>query len=149
MSNDKLSHTQDQEIKRLIEQTKAVLHKQSEDQNIKIRKPQTAQGWVLVIGGIASTVAFFVSSIVYLNEISNHSSSGSHKETVDLLAKVNDKIDKHSDDKTVHFTENDLKVIMAEQNSIIVKDVNQLKQDTKVIQRSLDFLVNKAVENSD
>ena len=141
-------HTDDQEIKRLIEQTVTVLQKNERDDSIQIRKPQTPQGWIFVLGGLASAVTFFVSSILYLSDIADHAKKGDHKETLELIKSVNGKIDTHEGDRNIHFSDNDLKIKMIEQTEPLRRDINELKQDSKVMQKSLDFLVREAKERS-
>lgn len=142
-------HTNDQEIKRLIEQTVTTIQKNERDESIQIRKPQTPQGWIFVFGGLASAVTFFVSSILYLSDIADHAKEGNHKDTLDLIKTVNEKIDDHIVDAGLHFSDNDLKIKMIDQTEPLRRDINELKQDSKVMQKSLDFLVREAKERSE
>ena len=142
-------HSDEQEIRKIIEQTVTALKRNEKGENIQIRKPQTPQGWIFVLGGLASAITFFVSSILYLSDIADHAKTGDHKETLDLIKAVNDKIDAHEGDGNLHFTDNDLKIKMIEETEPLRRDINELKQDSKVMQKSLDFLVREAKERSE
>lgn len=128
----------DEHIKSIITST---IHELHADDALKLKKPQTLQGWLYVIATIGGIIGFMAAGIVKLNDIAKHAEEPHHAGVEKLVEEFQKEMTKHSDDSNIHRTEAELELALIKETEPIRQDINTIKQDVRAIQRSVDILV--------
>lgn len=129
----------DEEVKTIIQETISQLH--AEDAQLLLKKPRTIQGWVYVLIGLGSIVAFMWGSVVFLNDIAEHSKAAHHEGTEEILAEIRQDHVNHIYDKELHRGEAELELKILKATEPLKNDISNIKEDVRQIQSSVDILV--------
>jgi len=135
----------DEEVKTIIQETISQLH--AEDAQLLLKKPKTLQGWVYILVGLGSIIAFMWGSVVFLNEIAEHSKAAHHEGTEDILAEIRQDHVNHIYDKELHRGEAELELKIMKSTEPLKNDISNIKEDVRQIQSSVDILVDHVKRN--
>lgn len=122
------------DIKKVIAETIEQVH--NDDSMVRFRRPTTLQGWVYVVLGLGSVIAFMWTSVVFLHRVSKHPDQPHHEGTAKVLQEI----------KEQHRTDAELKLTIMEQTQPIQQKVDVLRDDVSRIQTSVDILVEDSRE---
>ena len=89
------------------------------------------QGWVYVILGVGSILAFMWTSVVFLNRLSHHPDLPHHAGTEKAIAEL----------KAGQRTDAELKLSILEETAPIRAKIDVLRDDVSRIQTNVDILV--------
>ena len=137
MSND--------DVKAIIQETISQLH--ADDAQLLFKKPKTLQGWVYIVIGIGSIIAFMWGSVVFLNDIAEHSKAAHHEGTEEILKKIRQDHVNHIYDKELHRGEAELELKILKATEPLKNDISNIKEDVRQIQSSVDILVDHIRNN--
>lgn len=113
------------EVEEIISRTISELQKQ--EGAVQFKKPKTMQGWIYILLGCASIIAFLWTSVVFLNDIASHQKIAHHQGTKDLFETMHNKHESHATSEELHRREEHLELQ-------IIQQVQPLKQDLSIIQ---------------
>lgn len=137
MSND--------EVKAIIQETISQLH--ADDAQLLLKKPKTLQGWVYIVLGIGSIIAFMWGSVIFLNDIAEHSKAAHHEGTEQILTEIRQDHVNHIYDKELHRGEAELELTIMKSTEPLKNDISNIKEDVRQIQSSVDILVDHIRNN--
>lgn len=137
MSND--------EVKAIIQETISQLH--ADDAQLLLKKPKTLQGWVYIVLGIGSIIAFMWGSVIFLNDIAEHSKAAHHEGTETILQEIRQDHVNHIYDKELHRGEAELELTIMKSTEPLKNDISNIKEDVRQIQSSVDILVDHIRNN--
>lgn len=137
MSND--------EVKAIIQETISQLH--ADDAQLLLKKPKTLQGWVYIVIGIGSIIAFMWGSVIFLNDIAEHSKAAHHEGTEQILQEIRQDHVNHIYDKELHRGEAELELTIMKSTEPLKNDISNIKEDVRQIQSSVDILVDHIRNN--
>lgn len=128
----------DSDIKEVITATIKELHA---DKSVQLRKPTTLSGWLGIITTLAIMVGFMWTSIVYLNNISEHHKLPYHSGSEELVAELKPLIEAHATSEDLHKGEAELELQIIKATRPIEAKVNQIGMDVQRIQTNVDILL--------
>lgn len=137
MSND--------EVRAIIQETISQLH--ADDAQLLLKKPKTLQGWVYIVIGIGSIIAFMWGSVIFLNDIAEHSKAPHHEGTEKILQEIRQDHVNHIYDKELHRGEAELELTIMKSTEPLKNDISNIKEDVRQIQSSVDILVDHIRNN--
>ena len=133
------------EVKAIIQETIAQLH--ADDAQLLLKKPKTLQGWVYIVIGIGSIIAFMWGSVIFLNDIAEHSKAAHHEGTEQILQEIRQDHVNHIYDKELHRGEAELELTIMKSTEPLKNDISNIKEDVRQIQSSVDILVDHIRNN--
>ena len=133
------------EVKAIIQETIAQLH--ADDPQLLLKKPKTLQGWVYIVIGIGSIIAFMWGSVIFLNDIAEHSKAAHHEGTEQILQEIRQDHVNHIYDKELHRGEAELELTIMKSTEPLKNDISNIKEDVRQIQSSVDILVDHIRNN--
>lgn len=116
------------------------------NRTIKFKKPETIQGWLVLIITFFSIIGFMFTSIVFLNDISNHHKIPSHDGTNKILKELNKNLNDHRTDTAIHRNDDVLKLKIMQETQPIIKEIGEVKEDVRSIETKVDILLNREFE---
>ena len=134
----------EEDIKRVISATVSELH---EAQAVRFTKPSTLQGWLYVVGILAGFVAFIYTSIIFLNDVSNHHKQPYHEGAEALVVAIEDRVTTHVDDEKKHKNEAELQLQILAETRPIKENIYKIKEDVGTIKTKLDILLDRYENN--
>lgn len=129
-----------EDIKAAVSETIKELH---EAQAVKIKKPETLQGWLWTIGAIGGFIAFIVSTIIYLDSISQHHKLPVHPGAQEIIEEIKHMNRQHALDTEVHRSEEHLQLQILRETRPIQEDIHLIKEDVRSIQTKVDILIDR------
>ena len=133
------------EVRAIIQETIAQLH--ADDAQLLLKKPKTLQGWVYIVIGIGSIIAFMWGSVIFLNDIAEHSKAAHHEGTEQILQEIRQDHVNHIYDKELHRGEAELELTIMKSTEPLKNDISNIKEDVRQIQSSVDILVDHIRNN--
>ena len=133
------------EVRAIIQETIAQLH--ADDAQLLLKKPKTLQGWVYIVLGIGSIIAFMWGSVIFLNDIAEHSKAAHHEGTEQILQEIRQDHVNHIYDKELHRGEAELELTIMKSTEPLKNDISNIKEDVRQIQSSVDILVDHIRNN--
>ena len=134
-----------EDVKAIIQETIAQLH--ADDAQLLLKKPKTLQGWVYIVIGIGSIIAFMWGSVIFLNDIAEHSKAAHHEGTEQILQEIRQDHVNHIYDKELHRGEAELELTIMKSTEPLKNDISNIKEDVRQIQSSVDILVDHIRNN--
>jgi hypothetical protein len=132
------------DIKRVISATVSELH---EAQAVRFTKPSTLQGWLYVVGVLAGFVAFIYTSVIFLNDVSNHHKQPYHEGAEALVVAIEDRVTTHVDNEKKHKNEAELQLQILAETRPIKENIYKIKEDVGTIKTKLDILLDRYENN--
>ena len=132
------------DIKRVIAATVSELH---EAQAVRFTKPSTLQGWLYVVGVFAGFVAFIYTSIIFLNDVSNHHKRPYHEGAEALVVSIEDRLATHQENGKKHKNEAELQLQILAETRPIKESIYKIKEDVGTIKTKLDILLDRYENN--
>ena len=133
------------EVRAIIQETISQLH--ADDAQLLLKKPKTLQGWVYIVIGIGSIIAFMWGSVIFLNDIAEHSKAAHHEGTEQILQEIRQDHVNHIYDKELHRGEAELELTIMKSTEPLKNDISNIKEDVRQIQSSVDILVDHVKRN--
>jgi len=134
----------EEDIKRVISATVIELH---EAQAVRFTKPSTLQGWLYVVGVLAGFVAFIYTSIIFLNDVSNHHKQPYHQGAEGLVVAIEERVALHEEDEKLHKNEAELQLQILAETRPIKENIYKIKEDVGTIKTKLDILLDRYENN--
>ena len=135
----------DAEVRAIIAETIGQLH--ADEAQLLLKKPQTIQAWLYIVLAIAGIIGFMWASVVYLNDIAEHSKAAHHEGTEEILAEIRQDHVNHIYDKELHRGEAELELTIMKSTEPLKNDISKIKEDVRQIQSSVDILVDHVKRN--
>jgi hypothetical protein len=129
------------QIKNVVSETIKELH--AADTGIRFKKPTTIQGWMAVTLAGITIIGFFISSIIFLNEVTQHHKKVAHDGTYSLVEGVEELHRIHVSNEEFHRREEQLQLQILKETKPIVEKINEVKEDVRSIETKVDILIDR------
>lgn len=135
------------EIKSVVAETIKELH--AADTGIRFKKPTTIQGWLAVSIATITILGFFISSIIFLNEVTQHHKKTAHDGAMTIVDDVRELHESHVKNDDFHRKEEQLQLQILRETKPIVEKIAEVKEDVKAIETKVDILLDREFQRRD
>jgi hypothetical protein len=129
------------EIKEVVAETIKELH--AADTGIRFKKPTTVQGWLAISIATITIISFFISSIIFLNEVTQHHKKIAHDGAFKIVDDVQRLHDRHVENDEFHRKEEQLQLQILRETRPLIEKLGEVKEDVKAIETKVDILIDR------
>ena len=145
MSQEKQPTVNQDDLQQIINATINQIH---EAQAVKLQRPNTIRGWMMIMGMIAGLIGFIWTSVVFLNDVAEHHTQPYHPGAEELVTAVKQAHLDHIQTNELHRREEQLQLQILKETKPITESIQVIKQDVRSIETKLDIIIDRQTRNN-